>query len=65
MSVLFVITTGDTVTYQGNAETQSIAVGETRPCRFWFPEAGIFTGATTNIFDSLRDLLTASKATIG
>ena len=58
----FVVTTGDTVTYQGNTETQSIAVGENQTVQILVPGSSIFTGATTNMFDSLRDLLTALES---
>lgn len=55
----FTITSGDTVAYQGNNETQSIAVGENQTVQILVPGSSIFTGSSTNIFDSLRDLLTA------
>ncbi len=55
----FTITSGDTVAYQGNSETQSIAVGENQTVQILIPGSSIFTGSTTNMFDSLRDLLTA------
>ena len=55
----FTITSGDTVAYQGNSETQSIAVGENQTVQILVPGSSIFTGSTTNMFDSLRDLLTA------
>jgi len=55
----FVITSGDTVAYQGNSETQSIAVSENQTVQILIPGSSIFTGSSTNIFDSLRDLLTA------
>jgi flagellar hook-associated protein 3 FlgL len=55
----FVITSGDNVTYQGNSETQSIAVSENQTVQILVPGSSMFTGSSTNIFDSLRDLLTA------
>jgi flagellar hook-associated protein 3 FlgL len=55
----FVITSGDTVAYQGNGETQSIAVSENQTVQILVPGSSIFTGSSSNIFDSLRDLLTA------
>ncbi len=58
----FTITTGDTVTYQGNSETQSIAVGENQTVQILVPGSSIFTGPNTNMFDSLRDLLTALES---
>ncbi|HNV25590.1 MAG TPA: flagellar hook-associated protein FlgL, partial [Nitrospira sp.] len=58
----YVVTTGDTVTYQGNTETQSIAVGENQTVQILVPGSSIFTGGTTNMFDSLRDLLTALES---
>ncbi|WHZ21650.1 MAG: Flagellar hook-associated protein FlgL [Nitrospira sp.] len=55
----FTITSGDTVAYQGNNETQSIAVGDNQTVQILVPGSSIFTGSSTNIFNSLRDLLTA------
>ncbi|MCI1278865.1 MAG: flagellar hook-associated protein FlgL [Nitrospira sp.] len=55
----FTITSGDTVAYQGNSETQSIAVGENQTVQILVPGSTVFTGSTTNMFDSLRDLLVA------
>lgn|SRR5574340_3348 len=55
----FTITSGDTVAYQGNNESQSIAVGENQTVQILVSGSSIFTGSNTNIFDSLRDLLTA------
>lgn len=55
----FLITSGDNVTYQGNSETQSIAVSENQTVQILVPGSSMFTGSSTNIFDSLRDLLTA------
>lgn len=55
----FTITSGDTVAYQGNSETQSIAVSENQTVQILVPGSSIFTGSSSNIFDSLRDLLTA------
>ncbi|WHZ14738.1 MAG: Flagellar hook-associated protein FlgL [Nitrospira sp.] len=58
----FTITSGDTVAYQGNNESQSIAVGENQTVQILVPGSSIFTGSSTNIFDSLRDLLTALES---
>jgi flagellar hook-associated protein 3 FlgL len=58
----FTITSGDTVAYQGNAETQSIAVSENQTVQILIPGSSIFTGASTNVFNSLRDLLTAMES---
>ena len=55
----FVITSGDTVTYQVNSESQSIAVGRNQTVQVLIPGNEIFSGATTNVFDNVRDLLTA------
>lgn len=55
----FVITSGDTVAYLGNSETQSIAVSENQTVQILVPGSSIFTGSSANIFDSLRGLLTA------
>jgi flagellar hook-associated protein 3 FlgL len=53
----FVIASGDTVTYQGNSEGQAIAVGRNQTVQVAIPGDEIFTGATTNVFNTLRDLL--------
>ncbi len=55
----FAVTSGDTVAYSGNSETQSIAVSENQTVQILVPGSSIFTGSSTNIFDSVRDLLTA------
>jgi flagellar hook-associated protein 3 FlgL len=61
----FVISSGDTVSYQGNSETQSIAVGRNQTVQVLIPGNEIFTGATTNIFDNVRDLLAALEGNNG
>ena len=61
----FVITSGDTVAYQGNTESRSIAVGRNQTAQVLVPGNEIFTGATTNLFDSVRDLLTALESNNG
>lgn len=61
----FVISSGDTVSYQGNSESQSIAVGRSQTVQVLIPGNEIFTGATTNIFDNVRDLLTALEGNNG
>lgn len=58
----FVISSGDTVSYQGNSETQSIAVGRNQTVQVLIPGSEIFTGAATNIFNSVRDLLAALES---
>lgn len=55
----YVLGAGDTVTYQGNAETQYIAVGEGLTAQVLVPGGQVFSGPTVNIFDGLRDLLAA------
>jgi flagellar hook-associated protein 3 FlgL len=61
----FVIASGDTVSYQGNAESQSIAVGRNQTVQVLIPGNEVFTGATTNIFDNVRDLLVALEGNSG
>ena len=61
----FVISSGDTVSYQGNSETQSIAVGRNQTVQVLIPGNEIFTGTTTNIFDNVRDLLAALESNNG
>lgn len=61
----FVLGSGDTVTYAGNSESQSIAVGKNQTIQVTVPGDQIFTGATTNLFDSIKNLLTALEANNG
>ena len=61
----FVITSGDSVAYQGNTESRSIAVGRNQTAQVLIPGNEIFTGATTNLFDSVSDLLTALESNNG
>lgn len=55
----YVLGIGDTVTYQGNTETQSIPVGDGLTTQVMIPGGQIFSGPTTNVFDGLKNLLTA------
>ena len=55
----FVLGIGDAVSYQGNSESQSIAVGPTQTTQIVLPGDQVFTGATTNIFDNLSNVLVA------
>jgi len=55
----FVLGVGDAVSYQGNGESQSIAVGPNQTTQIVLPGDQVFTGATTNIFDDLSNLLAA------
>ena len=61
----FVITSGDSVAYQGNTDSRSIAVGRNQTAQVLIPGNEIFTGATTNLFDSVSDLLTALESNNG
>ncbi len=61
----YVLGAGDTVTYQGNTETQSIAVGEGVTIQVLIPGGEVFSGPTVNLFDDIRDLLTALEANDG
>lgn len=58
----FVLGSGDTVTYAGNSESQSIAVGNNQTIQVTVPGDQIFTGATTNVFDSIKNLLSALES---
>ena len=58
----FVLGAGDAVTYQGNSETQSIAVGPNQTTQIVIPGNQVFTGGTTNIFDDLSNLLGALES---
>jgi flagellar hook-associated protein 3 FlgL len=55
----FVLGIGDAVSYQGNSESQSIVVGPGQTTQIVLPGDQVFTGATTNIFTDLANLLTA------
>ena len=61
----FVLSIGDAVSYQGNSETQSIMVGPNQTIQIVLPGDQVFTGATTNIFDDLSNLLTALETNNG
>lgn len=61
----FVLGSGDAVTYAGNSETQSIAVGNNQTIQVTLPGDQIFTGPTTNVFTSVQNLLTALEANNG
>jgi flagellar hook-associated protein 3 FlgL len=55
----FVLGIGDAVSYQGNSESQSIAVGPNQTTQIVLPGDQVFKGPTTNIFDDLSNLLVA------
>jgi flagellar hook-associated protein 3 FlgL len=61
----FVLGAGDAVTYQGNSESQSIAVGPSQTTQIVLPGDQVFAGATTNIFTDLSNLLVALEANNG
>jgi flagellar hook-associated protein 3 FlgL len=61
----FVLGIGDSVSYQGNSESQSIAVGPNQTTQIVLPGDQVFTGGTTNIFDDLSNLLTALESNNG
>jgi flagellar hook-associated protein 3 FlgL len=61
----FVLGVGDAVSYQGNSEGQSIAVGPNQTTQIVLPGDQVFTGATTNVFNGLANLLTALEANDG
>jgi flagellar hook-associated protein 3 FlgL len=61
----FVLGAGDSVSYQGNSESQSIAVGPNQTTQIVLPGDQVFTGGTTNIFDDLSNLLTALESNNG
>ncbi len=61
----FVLGVGDAVSYQGNSESQSIAVGPNQTTQIVLPGDQVFTGATTNIFDDLSNLLIALETNNG
>lgn len=58
----YVLGAGDTVTYQGNAETQSIEVGEGLTVQVLIPGGQVFSGPTTNLFNGIRDLIAAMES---
>ncbi|MEX5214354.1 MAG: flagellar hook-associated protein FlgL [Nitrospiraceae bacterium] len=57
----YAVTTGDNVVYQGNGERHAIEVGESQTIDDTIPGSQIFSGPTTNLFNSLRDLLAAME----
>jgi flagellar hook-associated protein 3 FlgL len=61
----FVLGIGDAVSYQGNSESQSIAVGPNQTTQIVLPGDQVFTGTTTNIFDDLSNLLAALETNNG
>lgn len=61
----FVLGVGDVVSYQGNSESQSIAVGPNQTTQIVLPGDQVFTGGTTNIFGDLSNLLTALESNNG
>jgi len=61
----FVLGAGDSVTYQGNSESQSIAIGPGQATQIILPGDQVFAGAATNIFDDLANLLTALETNSG
>jgi flagellar hook-associated protein 3 FlgL len=61
----FVLGSNDTVTYAGNNETQSIAVGANQTIQVTLPGSQVFTGPTTNVFDSVKNLLAALETNNG
>ncbi|MEO8340838.1 MAG: flagellar hook-associated protein FlgL [Nitrospirota bacterium] len=61
----FVLGIGDAVSYQGNSESQSIAVGPNQTTQILLPGDQVFVGATTNIFDDLSNLLVALETNNG
>ncbi|MGH7258000.1 MAG: flagellar hook-associated protein FlgL [Nitrospiraceae bacterium] len=58
----FTITSGDTVSYQGNTEAQDISVSPNQTVQILVPGSQIFTGPTTNIFTSVSSLLAALES---
>jgi flagellar hook-associated protein 3 FlgL len=58
----FVISSGDSVTYQGNSDSQSIAVGRNQTAQVLLAGSEVFTGPTTNVFDSVSNLLSALES---
>lgn len=61
----FVLGIGDAVSYQGNSESQSIAVGPNQTTQIVLPGDQVFTGGTTNVFTGLMNLLTALEGNNG
>ena len=58
----FVLSAGDTVTYQGNDEVQSIQVGEGETVQTTIPGSQIFSGPTSNTFTTIKDLVASLEA---
>lgn len=61
----FVRGSGDTVTYVGNDESQSVAVGKNQAIQVTLPGSQVFSGPTTNVFDSVKNLLSSLETNNG
>ena len=61
----FVLGIGDSVSYQGNSESQSIAIGPGQTTQIVLPGDQVFTGGATNIFTDLSNLLAALESNNG
>lgn len=61
----FVLGSGDDVTYAGNSEAQSIAVGQNQTIQVTLAGNQIFSGPTTNVFDSINNLLSSLETNNG
>ena len=61
----FVLGAGDSVSYQNNSESQSIAVDPNQTTQIVLPGDQVFTGGTTNIFNDVSNLLTALEGNNG
>jgi flagellar hook-associated protein 3 FlgL len=58
----FVLGPNEAVSYQGNSETLAIAVGPNQTIPVLLPGNHVFTGPTTNVFDTVANLLAALES---
>ncbi|HET7057631.1 MAG TPA: flagellar hook-associated protein FlgL [Nitrospiraceae bacterium] len=61
----FVLGVGDDVTYVGNNESQSVAVGQNQTIQVTLSGSQVFSGPTTNVFGSIKNLLSSLETNNG
>ena len=61
----FVLGAGDDVTYVGNNESQSVAVGQNQTIQVTLSGSQVFSGPTTNVFGSIKNLLSSLETNNG
>jgi len=61
----FVLGVGDDVTYVGNDESQSVPVGQNQTIQVTLSGSQVFSGPTTNVFGSIKNLLSSLETNNG